>query len=798
MNKKTMKHLRLVILSVACTISAVAGDAAASFQSRVLPILKARCAECHGPEKLKAKLDLSLQRSADQLAGDRDLWFRVLEQIESGEMPPADEKQLSANERQTITTWVRGEASALMLAKSRQVGRSKLRRLSRSEYANTIEDLFGLRPNVDSHLPADGRVDGYDKVASALPLSAEGALGYFTMADDLLKKWVLREPRKEDAQRVVRAPAVELGQSAGDTVILDGGATMVSFNSDVNSGRLNYHGTRVAGRHRVRFSVYGYQTDKPLPFGLYTTNNAYPQVVELITVLEAPPGKAAVVECDVDLKARVGIRAIPLGLGVPSPKNAQAKNCKAPGLALQWMEIEGPELPIAGDRWLTGDLPPALQAELRKPPHVAVSIGGKKNQTKSTTRTEFLALMQTTITRVGARLYRRDLTSAEISRHVSALAQQIDAGEPLAEAFLDQVTELMTAPDFLCVIEPPGKLSGFALASRLTYFLWNSTPDEELLKLARSGRLTDAAVLREQTERLLNDPRSQRFSRDFVDQWLGLRAINDTSPDAHLYPGYGEFLKFSSVQETRGVIRRMLDEDLSVRLLVASPWVLVNDQLAKHYGLSGVTGSHLRQVELPKDSPYGGVWTQSAVMKVTANGTNTSPVKRGVWVAERLLGTPIPPPPADIASVEPDIRGAKTLREQLALHSSKGSCTACHAKFDPYGFALESFDVTGGFRTRYREPDKKTWKDGLPVDPSGKMPNGGTFNGVAQLRTVLADKPELLARGVARHLVTYATGAPATAVDQPAIDALVKAAGKDYGMRSLVHAVVQSELFQWK
>jgi len=796
MPRITMTPLaRTVTALLASAVAVFASDATGSFSARVLPILNARCAECHGAEKQKAKINLSTPRSAEQLAADRDLWFRVLEQLDSGEMPPKDAKPLSASDRQTITAWIRGEGSALMLASTRQVGRAKLRRLSRNEYANTIEDLFGIRPTVDAHLPSDGRVDGYDKVAGALPMSADGAFGYFSLADDLLKKWMLRAPRPEDTQRVVRAEAMESGQSPGHTLVLDGG-TMVSFNSDVNSGRLKFGGTRVAGRHKVRFSVYGYQTDKPMPFGLYAGNtNSYPQSLELLAVMEAPPGKAAVVETVVDLRAGSGIRPIPLGIGVQVPKNSQAKNCKGPGLAVQWMEIEGPALPLAGDHWLTADLPPALGDELRKAKQVTAS---GKNQSKAVNRGAFLALMQTTFARVGARLFRRDLTASELVENLEAIARRIDAGVPLEAAFLDQVTELMTTPDFLCVIEAPGRLSDFALASRLAYFLWNSTPDDQLMQVARSGRLSDASVLREQTERLLKDPRSQRFSRDFVDQWLGLRALNDTTPDSHLYPAYGEYLKFSSAQETYATFRKLLDENLGVRHLVATPWVLVNDQLATLYGLKGVVGSHLRQVTLPPDSPHGGVWTQSAVMKITANGTSTSPVKRGVWVAERLLGTPIPPPPSDIPAVEPDIRGATTLREQLALHSSKGSCAACHARFDPYGFALESFDVTGGFRIRYREPDKKTWRDGLAVDPSGMIPGGRSFSGIAQLRALLADKPELLARGVARHLVTYATGAPATAIDQPAIDALVKTADQDFGLRSLIHAVVQSDLFRWK
>jgi hypothetical protein len=308
---------------------------------------------------------------------------------------------------------------------------------------------------------------------------------------------------------------------------------------------------------------------------------------------------------------------------------------------------------------------------------------------------------------------------------------------------------------------------------------------------------------------MLADPKSQRFVNDFVDQWLVLRSISDTTPDVDLYPEYDDLLKISSVMETQANFRRILDNNSSVREFVAPKWALVNERLARHYGLPPVSGFALQEVRLPDDSPFGGIWTQAATMKVTANGTLTSPVKRGVWVAERLLGTPIPPPPPNIEPVDPDTRGAKTLREQLALHSSKGACQACHARFDPYGFALESFDVTGAFRTRYREtnPDfaqqptdaRKKWREGLPVDCTGVTPAGNAFASVKQLRQMLAKNPEQLARGVTRHLITYSTGAPATYVDQRAIDAIVKtAAADDYGLRSLVHGVVQSELFRAK
>jgi hypothetical protein len=797
------------------------------FTSRIQPLLTTYCSECHGNEKQKAKINFSNARNLSQLGSEQALWFRVAEKIESGEMPPDDKKQPTAQERAGITGWIHGAYTDFLVAKQHKDGRSRLRRFTRTEYSNTIQDLFGIRPPVIIGLPTDGRVGGYDKVSNALPMSASGVDGYFSMSQDLLK-WVLRPaPRGGappgglvtsgfDPNRSLHAAAMESGQSPGHTLKLSDG-TMVSFNSDTTSGRLDYPGARVPGLHRVRFSVYGYQTDKPMSFGVYAGHtDAYPQLIDLVAVLEAPPGKAAVVEAEIYLRTRDfndvapvsdKVRLIPFGIGVQVPKNEQASKCKGPGLAVQWMEIEEPEQPLLGDRWLTADLPKAFDEELRANPQI--TLVGKSNApvAKTINRNDFLETMLETFKRVGARLYRREMTRADLEPLMNDVISQVDAGAPLANVFKDRVTELMTSPDFLCVIETPGQLSDFALASRLSYFLWNSTPDQTLLDLARKGKLRDPKILREQTERLLNNPKAGRFIDDFVDQWLGLRALNDTTPDSKLYPEYNEFLKLSSGMETRGFVHRMVTDNLSVRMLVSSPWVLVNEQLAGLYGLSGVEGSQLRQVSLPESSPYGGIWTQSAVMKVTANGTTTSPVKRGVWVSERLLGIVIPPPPPDIKPVDPDVRGAKTLREQLELHRSKGSCAACHAHFDPFGFALESFDVTGRYRTAYRQIDpapsgdqhngRGAWHDGLPVDCSGKTPEGQAFKDIRDLRALLSKNQEQLARGVLRNLMTYATGSPASALDGRAIEDMVKAAAHDdFGMRSLIHALVQSELFR--
>jgi mono/diheme cytochrome c family protein len=800
-----------LVLILAAQTTVRAEDASALFQKQVLPMLQAHCTECHAGDKPKGKLDLAGPRSLEQLRAQSHHWFSVLERVEAGTMPPKGAEPLKPAEKQVLAAWIRGAFTTLLVEQQRLEGRSKLRRLSRNEYANTVQDIFGIRPPVVRLLPSDGRVDGYDKISAALPFSTATTEGQLRIAEETVRR-LFELPEKKTSYRLWARPSE---QSKGHVLELPDG-WYVSFNTDTTSSPLGksnspdgknpngFPGVRKPGLHRLRISAYGYQTDKPLPVGIYVGHVwAYPQILNLVKIIEIPPGKPALVEADVYLRtgrdsdgsSDDGIRLIPLGLGVPVPKNTQASVLgKGPGLALQWVDVEELEDTVAGQRLVTAELPPAVRDAFAK---------NSTLKTAKVSRDELQAAVEKSFVQIGARLFRRDLTKAELSSSVNSYLKAVDAGSGLKPAFVNEVAALMTAPDCLCIVEQPGKLTDFALASRLSYFLWNSAPDEELLDIARKGKLTDPAVLRTQTERLLQDGKSERFVKDFLDQWLGLWGIDNTTPDKDLYPEYDDLLKFSSVMETQATFRHMLDKNLRVSDFVAPQWVMVNARLARHYGIPGVEGFNIREVRLPPETPFGGIWTQASTMKVTANGTLTSPVKRGVWVAERLLGMPIPPPPPNIDPVDPDTRGAKTLREQLALHSGKGSCAACHAKFDPYGFALESFDVMGNFRTHYRladaAPSKSKWKDGLPVDSTGVTPDGRAFAGVKQLREMLAKNPDQLARGVTRHLLTYATGQPATPLDQPTIEAIVQGAAKDdFGLRSLVHGVVQSEVFRSK
>lgn len=320
--------------------------------------------------------------------------------------------------------------------------------------------------------------------------------------------------------------------------------------------------------------------------------------------------------------------------------------------------------------------------------------------------------------------------------------------------------------------------------------------------------------MRAQTERLLANPKSRRFVDAFLDYWLDLRRILATAPDSGLYPDYylDDLLTESALEETQLFFAELLRGDLPARNIASSDFAMLNERLAAHYGLPPVPGVALRRTALPKDSPRGGLMTQAAVLKVTANGTTTSPVLRGAWIMERILGQKPPPPPASVPAVEPDIRGATTIREQLEKHRTQESCNVCHAKIDPAGFALESFDVMGGWRERYRAeggsaPEKGLAKSGqkfafhyaLPVDASGELPDGRKFRDVREFKQLLLTDEKQLARNLVRQLVVYATGAPIRFADREQVEGILqRASSSHYGVRSLVNELVQSELFRSK
>jgi hypothetical protein len=382
--------------------------------------------------------------------------------------------------------------------------------------------------------------------------------------------------------------------------------------------------------------------------------------------------------------------------------------------------------------------------------------------------------------------------------------REVRQHEAPLDAFRLTVKAMLASPHFLYHIEFGQQPDAFALANRLSYFLWRSSPDAKLQELARSGELSHAETLKRQVDRLLADERSDRFLKDFVGQWLGIDAVGDMQPDSNLYPEYDEELERAMVEETESFVRHILHEDLSLTNLLDSDWTMLNDRLASHYGVPGVVGNQFRHVALNKSQTVrGGLLTHASILNITSNGTTTSPVVRGVWVLDRLLGTPPPPPPADVPAIEPDIRGASTIQEQLAKHRSIAQCNACHRKIDPYGIALENFDVIGAWRERYRaleptaNPNRPKLIDGPVVVSNDRLSDHEDFRDFREFRRLLTKREDLLFDNVARKLATFGLGRPMEFADQPDIEQLVtstKAHGG--GLKTMIRELVASNLFR--
>ncbi len=500
-------------------------------------------------------------------------------------------------------------------------------------------------------------------------------------------------------------------------------------------------------------------------------------------------------------------------------QNPLAETNGQPGVVFRWMEVEGPiwdEWPPAGHKLLFGDLPIVDRAPIKD--------DGKSSNTSRSGKKRFKALpgveviskepmvdAQRLLQNFLEHAYRRPTDDTEVKRFLPVVQAALKNGDDFADAMIAAYTAVLCSPDFLYLEEKPGPLDDYALASRLSFFLWNSPPDDKLRRCAEQKKLREPEVLRAQTERLLADPKSERFVDAFLDYWLDLRKIEGTSPDANLYSDYylDDLLTESALKETRMFFTELVRQNLPTREIVSSDFVMVNERLAQHYGLPAVNGVELQKVSLPKDSPRGGLMTQAAVLKVTANGTTTSPVLRGSWVMERILGKKPPPPPPSVPALEPDIRGAVTIRQQLDKHRGVETCAACHAKIDPAGFALENFDVMGGWRDRYRSEaegelahgiaksgQKFEFRYALPVDASGQLPDGRKFHDVRDFKELLLADDRQLARNLTRQFAIYGTGAPVRFGDREQIEEILDRAKKtDYGVRSLIVELVQSELF---
>jgi hypothetical protein len=802
----------------------------------VRAFIQAQCSGCHNAKLKQGNLDLGALSFNPSDSANFAIWAKIHDRVRDGEMPPVASPKLTQSSRDAFLASLAAPLAAADRARYAASGRSLIRRMNRQEYENTLRDLLGAPwLQIQPMLPEDGIAWKFNKSGEALDVSHVHMNQYLAAADYALRE-ALVEPSPTTTKRYytrdqnsfyghiqfpktnerdafpVLGSAADLealhktgprtaGNSKSPTREIEGVAVVCSSYEPIEL-RFNKFTAPVAGRYKLRLNAHsvwvgptkGEKWWKPDPEQISEGRTDEP----ITLYSELPPRQQrrlgsfdvhpepSTNELDVYLLKGETIRVDAVRFFRSRPGKGDWHNPLAtkegqPAVSFRWLEVEGP---LPGDR-----------------------LGALKDLSTGDTRSLLAAFLKSA--------YRHPVPEGEVERF-AALADKAQAsGSSFKDAMIAAYSAVLVSPAFVTLEAQPGKLDSYSLASRLSYFLWNSPPDSELRQLASQNRLQDPAILRAQTKRLLEDPKSQRFVTAFLDYWLDLRKLNDNSPDSSLYPDYylDDFLVESAGDETRAFFAEMLRRNLPARNVVASDFAMLNQRLAEHYGIPGVTGAAIRPVTLPADSMRGGIMTQASVLKVTANGTTTSPVLRGVWISERILGHPVPPPPGGVPPVDPDTRGATTIREQLAKHRSQTLCKSCHSRIDPAGFALESFDVAGGQRDHYRgiggdaKPPEGIGKAGhffefhyaLPVDASGVLPDGRTFADIRELRKLFLADERQIARNLASQLVTYATGAPVRFGDRAGLETILdKAKPTGYGTESLIEAIVQSELFRSK
>lgn len=803
-------------------LPSVAADEASPSDDLAQEFFSRHCQSCHAPAKPKGKLDLqNLSRDFSDRE-NRGRWLAAVEQLKAGTMPPEGEPQPPAEEVQRLIDWINERVQLAEAAHSATQGRVVLRRLSRAEYANTVRDLLGAEVDLSDLLPVDASAGGFDNNAEALHVSSYLMESYLAAADRVLDAAIVNGSRPWQINKRFDLKEEQSVQPTGSVYrhLEDGVAIFSSWvSANIQVTMWNFH-TFFRGRYRVRISGYGFQSDsKPITFHVMAGTMAEPTQQYLVDYFAVPADKPTVVEFEEQLEANNTLRIVADGLAVKPPEVEKigADKYTGPGLVVQWVEIEGPLLdswPPRSHRQLFGDMPQEPVA------------GADPPDRREVVSQQPLVDAERILREFARRAFRRPVTDADIQPFLARVHAKLDQNYSFEQAVRVGLKAVLVSPHFLFLREkaagpgplpaadpalpaPSTALDDFALASRLSYFLWSSMPDEELLALAEQGKLGQPDVLHAQVERMLQDVKAAAFTENFVDQWLGLRAIDDTTPDPMLYPEFDDILKTAMVKESLLFFDEVLKNDLSLTNFAASDFSMLNARLAEHYGIPSVQGLEFRKVALPPDSHRGGVLTMASVLKVTANGTTTSPVLRGAWVLDRILGTPPPKPTVDVEAIEPDIRGATTIRQQLAQHRQNALCASCHEKIDPPGFALENFDVIGGWREHYRkvgdfEPEivdgrRVRYRHGPAVDAADVLPDGRRFQNIDEYKQLLLSDKDQLARGLTTKLLSYATGAIPTSADEQQIDAIVaNVREKSYGLRSLIHEIVASDVFRSK
>ena len=799
-----------LILLLAGGLSIHAAD---TFVDGLEPFFEKHCYECHDDISEKGGLDLFALPADLSDEATFAKWERIFDRVAHGEMPPQDKEPLTPGEKRIFAEVL---SPPLVEAHAATKG-TVLRRLNRKEYENTLNDLLGIRIEAAEMLPEDGRSGEFDTVGEALGLSMIQLQSYLDVAKLALDTAIADTLSKPEPETITANYADTRGAEkfiGKQWQKLPDGSVVFYQALGYPTGMLREANASVDGYYRVKVTGYAHQSDKPVTFSVGSTSFERASKRPTWGYWTFEPGKPQTIEFTTWMEDRHMIEITPQGIydREYKIKNEGIENYQGPGLAIKSVELTGPiveEFPTKGHELIFEGIE-RKEVEPRNPNDRKKSWYRPKFGIETDTPTEDA---MASLTRFGTEAFRRPVEEETIAPYVILFQKELSEGAEFEDALRTALAGILCSTEFLYFNEPAGELDDFALASRLSYFLTRSLPDANLILAASAGKLSsDPEAIRSETVRLMKSPHFERFIVDFTDSWLDLRDIEFTTPDAKLFPEFDPYLQHSMVDETRAFFRELIDSNLGIKNVARADWTMLNWRLADHYGIEGVTSPMVEKVSLPAESPRGGFLSQASIHKVSANGTNTSPVLRGVWINERILGKHPAPPPPGIPGVEPDIRGAETLRELLDKHRDSESCQACHNMIDPPGFALESFNPVGAWRENFRSGEegekpeeiyalgkKVRYRIGLPVDASGQLADGRTFSGFREYRDLVASDPDQLAKSLVTKLLTFGTGRDMGFSDRAEIERIVaESAQTGRGVRDLVLAAVTSDIFRHK
>ncbi|MFN3325467.1 MAG: DUF1592 domain-containing protein [Bryobacteraceae bacterium] len=725
-----------------------------AFDQAVKPFVAKNCNMCHNERMKSGAVSLEGFDTVSAVHDSRDLWELVARKIRTGEMPPKGIPRPKPEDAEAVIHWIDSEFARLDRSVKPDPGRVTARRLNRAEYNNTIRDLIGVDFRPADDFPADDAGYGFDNIGDVLSLSPILMEKYLAAAEKITRKAIGLETLRPTIERYRAETLIPVAEGLPSALSLQANHI---FPADAEYEiRIGFGGRTPAGEC-ARVVIY-----------------VDDEEIRQIDVHLAP-GSPRLAEARVPLKAgERQVRAAFIFFEDVPPGRAGRDN----NVVIDQIEIRGPFLKDARP------LPDTYRA---------IFICGQDEDSRNA------ACADRIISNFARRAWRRPVTTRETNALLRFFEMSRKDGDTFEQSIQVALKAVLVSPHFLFRIErhpAPGdpdaihRIGDFELATRLSYFLWSSMPDEELFRLASEKKLSQQPVLEAQVRRMLKDRRAQALVENFAGQWLHLRNLDYVKPDPERFPTFDPELREAMMKETQLFFKALLDEDRSVLDFLDADFTYLNERLAKHYGIPGVQGRHFRRVQLTGEQ-RGGVLTQASVLTVSSYPTRTSPVMRGKWVLENILGTPPPPPPDDVPTLnEEEVGLTGTLRQQMEQHRANAVCASCHARMDAIGFGLENYDAIGAWRTM----DGK-----FPVDASGVMPNGKEFSSPKELKDILMSEREDFVQCITERMLTYALGRGLERYDRPTIRAIAKnLANHEYRFSRLVLEIVNSMPFQMR